>query len=95
MQYMKATLIYRKSETRADGVKLELVIWQLPAATVDRPHGLKYRLWAGRSGQSLVRYDNERGKGDHKHVGAMEVPYVWHGIGRLLADFIADVEALK
>jgi len=95
MQYMKATLIYRKSETRADGVKLELVIWQLPAATVDRPHGFKYRLWAGRGGQTLVRYDNERGKGDHKHVGAVEVPYVWRGPGRLLVDFIADVEALK
>lgn len=95
IQYMKATLIYRKSETRADGVKLELVIWQLPSATEDQPHGIKYRLWAGRGGQTLVRYDNERGKGDHKHVGAMEVPYVWRGIGPLLTDFIADVEALK
>jgi len=95
MQYMKAALIYDQTETRANGVKLEMVIWQLPAATADRPHGIKYRLWAGRDGQTLVRYDNERCKGDHKHLGAVEMPYVWRGMSQLVADFIADVEALK
>jgi hypothetical protein len=43
-----------------------------PAPTPNRPHGLKYRLWAGRDGKTLVRYDNETGKGDHKHVGRSE-----------------------
>ena len=92
---MKATLIYRKTETRADGVQLDMVIWQLPAAAADRPHGIKYRLWAGRAGETMVRYDNEAGKGDHKHVGAVEMPYVWRGLEWLVADFIAEVEALK
>jgi len=95
MQHMKATLIYRKTETRADGVKLDMVIWQLPATSADRPHGIKYRLWAGRGGITLVRYDNEAGKGDHKHMGATEMPYVWQGLEHLVAEFIADVEALK
>lgn len=95
MQYMKARLLFDRKETRADGLRLEMVVWQLPAATADRPHGLKYRLWAGRDGETLVRYDNERGKGDHKHLGALEVPYTWRGVGQLVADFIADVEALK
>ena len=92
---MKATLIYRKTETLVNGVKLEMVIWQLPAASLDRPHGIKYRLWAGYAGNTLVRYDNEVGKGDHKHVGATETPYLWQGLEKLVADFIADVEALK
>ena len=37
MQYMKAkaTPIYRKTELRTDGVKLNMVIWQLPHATPD------------------------------------------------------------
>lgn len=65
----KATLIYRLNETRLDGIKVDMVIWQLPVPTQDRPHGLKYRLWAGRDGKTLVRYDNEKGKGDHKHAG--------------------------
>lgn len=95
MQYMKAVLIYRRMETRADGVKLDMVIWQLPAPTEDRPQGVKYRLWAGRDGVTLVRYDNEAGKGDHKHVGAEEFPYVWRGMAALVEDFLNDVEALK
>ena len=92
---MKATLIYRKTETLVNGVKLEMVIWQLPAASLDRPYGIKYRLWAGYAGNTLVRYDNEAGKGDHKHVGATEMPYLWQGLEKLVADFFADVEALK
>ena len=92
---MKAVLIYRKTEIRPDGIKLEMVIWQLPAPTPDRPHGLKYRLWAGRDGKTLVRYDNESGKGDHKHVGRIEKPYAWQNMSLLVEDFLKDVEALK
>lgn len=77
---MKAAPIYRKTEIRSDGIKLEMVIWQLPTPTPDRPHGLKHRLWAGRGGKTLVRYDNEAGKGDHKHVGRAEKPYAWRGM---------------
>jgi hypothetical protein len=92
---MKAALIYRKTDLRSDGIKLEMVICQLPTPTPDRPHGLKYRLWAGRDGNTLVRYDNEAGKGDHKHVGRAEKPYVWRGMSALVEDFLNDVEALK
>jgi hypothetical protein len=92
---MKAVAIYRKTDIRPDGIKLEMVIWQLPAPTPDRPHGLKYRLWAGRDGKTLVRYDNESGKGDHKHVGRSEMPYAWRGMSVLVEDFLNDVEALK
>lgn len=94
---MQAKLIYRKTETRADGVRLDMVIWRLPEPTVDRPHGLKYRLYAGRGGETLVRYDNEAGKGDHKHVGAGErqVAYAYVTASQLIADFLADVEELK
>ena len=48
--------------------------------SVDRQHGIKYRLWAGRARETLVRFDNEAGKGDHKHVGAAEMPYVWRAL---------------
>ncbi len=92
---MRATQIFRKTEIRPDGIKLDMVIWQLPQATPERPHGLKYRLWAGRDGKSLVRYDNERGKGDHRHVGKKETPYEWRGLSALVEDFMMDVEALK
>ena len=56
---------------------------------------MKYSLFYGRRGERLVGYDNERGKGDHKHINGIEHPYVFVSIDRLLADFRADVEALR
>jgi hypothetical protein len=42
-----------------------------------------------------VRYDNERGKGDHRHVGDDETPYRFVDLDRLLADFRLDMENWK
>jgi hypothetical protein len=94
MQYMKATQILKLNETRPDGVKIDVAIWQLPSPSADRPHGIKYRLWAGRDGKTWVRYDNEAGKGDHKHVGAdeQEVAYRFITVEQLVLDFLADIE---
>ena len=39
----------------------------------------------------MVRYDNERGKGDHRHLGNTEEPYEFSDIETLVADFLADV----
>lgn len=39
-----------------------------------------------------VRYDNERRKGDHRHVGDREEEYVFATIEQLLEDFRSDVE---
>ena len=72
---MAARQILRDRKAFGNGVIVERVVWQLPESTMDYPHGLKYRLYCGHSGQCLVRYDNERGKGDHKHIGADERPY--------------------
>ncbi|MDO2777987.1 toxin-antitoxin system TumE family protein [Escherichia coli] len=42
-----------------------------------------------------MRYDNERGKGDHKHIGSQEVSTSFVTIEQLLADFLADVESIR
>lgn len=73
---------------------VELVVWQLPLATQDRPHGLKYRLWCGRSGTTVVRYDNEAGKGDHRHDANGETAYVFGSVEQLIEDFVSDIERL-
>jgi hypothetical protein len=39
-------------------VLVEMMIWALPQASIERRHGLKYRLYCGRDGECLVRYDN-------------------------------------
>jgi hypothetical protein len=48
-----------------------MVIWRLPSFDSERPHGLKYRLVYVKNGKRLVGCDNERGKGDHKHIGGL------------------------
>jgi hypothetical protein len=53
---------------------------------------LKYSLFYGRDGLRIVGYDNERGKGDHKHLGEMETRYRFVSVEKLVADFLADVE---
>jgi hypothetical protein len=47
------------------------------------------------SGQCLLRYYNEAGKGDHRHLGATEAAYEFKGYEKLLADFWADIEAWR
>ena len=88
---MKASLLLRDRKNFADGIVIERVVWQLPEASIERPHGLKYRLYCGRSGRCLVRYDNEAGKGDHRHYGNLEQPYRFVSLEQLLMDFDADI----
>jgi len=69
-----------------------MVIWRLPGSDSERPHGLKYGLVYVKNGKRLVGYDNERGKGDHKHIGEREQVYMFRSIGQLLEDFWNDVK---
>jgi hypothetical protein len=83
-------LIFLKRRN-ADGTIIDIKIWQLPDATEERPHRLKYSLFYGRTGERIVGYDNETGKGDHRHYGSREVPYAFDSMERLIRDFFADV----
>ena len=42
----------------------------------------------------MVRYDNERGKGDHKEVREIETAYEFESVEKLISDFFADVRTL-
>ena len=93
---MAAELLYREEYIYSDGAIREMVLWQLPGKTPDRPHGLKYRLFYGLGdGTSLVRFDNESGKGDHKHIGSQEESYRFRNVETLVADFLAEVEKAR
>jgi hypothetical protein len=69
----------------------ELVVWQVPEPVPGSTHSYKYRLAYVVDGICRVRYDNERGKGDHRHLDDVEKPYVFRGLERLLSDFWRDV----
>ena len=42
-----------------------------------------------------MRYDNERGKGDHRHEGDQEEPYNFVSVEQLIRDFKTDIERLR
>ena len=92
MQYMKATNIAQAKEVRDDGSIVEVVIWQLPEPLAPSQHSFKYRLFYGTALQERVRYDNERGKRDHRHFRGEELAYVFVSIEQLLDDFERDVQ---
>jgi hypothetical protein len=92
MQYMKATLLARAKEIRDDGSVVEIVVWAVPEPVPPSMHGYKYRLYYGAVGINRVRYDNERGKGDHRHLGERQEDYVFTTLEKLLEDFQRDVQ---
>ena len=92
IDHMKAKRIFYDKAVLPDAAIVEMTIWQLPRPSSERPHGLKYSLFYGRNGLRIVGYDNERGKGDHKHLGEMETRYRFVSVEKLVADFLADVE---
>ena len=92
MQYMAAEPIVRAKEVRDDGSVVEIVVWRLARPLTPCTHSYKYRLYFGAGGDCRVRYDNERGKGDHRHVNGVELPYRFVSMSKLLADFQHDVD---
>ena len=53
-------------------------------------HPFKYRLALMDKDKCVLRYDNEAGKGDHKHIGSEEVGYAFSTIQALREDFMTD-----
>ncbi len=91
----KAQLLVRVKESVSGSIR-EIVIWLLDEPLPGCSHRLKYRLYYGKSGaHCLVRYDNERGKGDHRHVQDKEESYNFTSVERLITDFDNDVRRLS
>ena len=67
-------------------------------ASIDRcvvPFRFKYRLALVADSVCVLRYDNEAGKGDHRHIGRVEELYKFVDPETLLVDFWNDVEAWR
>lgn len=95
MPYMaEAQLLLKTRNAHASGI-VEMVVWRVPKPVPPSEHPFKYRLVFVRDGKRVVGYDNERGKGDHKHLGQRELAYRFVDIETLVADFLRDVEAMQ
>ncbi len=91
---MKVIELFRTKEAHSQGI-IEIVIWLVPKPVPPSEHPYKYRLAYVVDGKRIVGYDNERGKGDHKHVGQREEPYRFVSPKQLMADFWNDVKGAE
>jgi hypothetical protein len=89
---VRASLLLRQRFDLANDTFAEVVIWALPRQLPGSEHRYKYRLALMSSGTCVLRYDNESGKGDHKHLGSREVPYAFEDVESLQVDFWTDVD---
>jgi len=89
---MKSVQLLRRRVADEDGGFAEYVVWLLPQALPPSLHRFKYRLAYVVGEACVIRYDNERGKGDHRHWNGKEEPYVFSDPRQLLADFEADIK---
>lgn len=92
---MKAERLFYQRIDYDDGAIVEMVLWRVPSPVPPSTHGLKYSLFYGRPGIRQVGYDNERGKGDHRHYLDVEESYTFSTVEQLIADFWSDVTALR
>ena len=92
---MKAELLFRQRIQYDDGALAEMTLWRVSSPVPPSTHSLKYRLFYGYPGVREVGYDNERGKGDHRHFQGTESAYGFTTVDKLMADFWADVLTLR
>jgi hypothetical protein len=88
---MSASLIVNRRVVVAVDAFAEIIVWRLPAPMPGCTHPFKYRLAYVVQGRCVLRYDNERGKGDHRHAGSQERPYRFDSPRALMRDFFADL----
>lgn len=92
---MKAELLIDERHVVDAWTFVEIIVWRLDRPVRGSIHKYKYRLALVADSVCVLRYDNEAGKGDHRHVGGVEKHYKFVDPERLLADFWNDVEAWR
>lgn len=92
---MKAEPVIDENHEFSDGAKAELVVWRVPKPLAGSSHAFKYRLAYMERKVCVIRYDNEAGKGDHKHIGRRETEYQFSDLETLLVDFWTAVDAWR
>ena len=87
-------LKYRRDLPNGDII--EVVVWLVPVPLPGSSHPYKYRLHFQKAdGTDVIRYDNERGKGDHRHINGQEEPYCFETVEKMARDFYASVKQTR
>ncbi len=88
---MKAVQLVGTRIAYSESAFAELILWRLPKPFKGSSHAFKYRLAYVVRGECVLRYDNEIGKGDHRHFGKKENAYIFATPDQLIADFQKDI----
>ncbi len=65
---MDVELMLKERHAVSESAFVEMVVWRLTFPVAGSLHAFEYRLAFVVHGHCVLRYDNERGKGDHKHI---------------------------
>ena len=88
---MKALELVRTRITYSEAAFVELVLRQVPRPLDGSSHSYRYRLAYVVGGECVLRYDNEAGKGDHRHYRGKEGKYAFSTPDKLMGDFQHDI----
>jgi len=92
---MKAMELLRRRIPYSELSFAELVLWRVPTALAGSAHPYTYRLAYVVNGLCLLRYDNESGKGDHRHFRGNESRHNFESVDKLLESFQRDIERIN
>ena len=89
---MKAELLLNERHQVSADAFVQLRVWRVQQPGPGSGHDLRYALAYVGAGTCVLRYDNEAGKGDHRHLGPIEMAYGFTTPAKLLEDFWSDVD---
>ncbi|EAO9207725.1 hypothetical protein AHZ32_11855 [Salmonella enterica] len=93
---MSAILLIKKRDYfPKEDAFTSVTVWAVEPSIRGSKHEYKYSLAYVVQGVCAMRYDNEAGKGDHKHISDVEYPVTFSDMADLLNQFFDDVNRLR
>jgi len=89
-----AYLLHKEKRELGKYEFIELKVFAVPQSEVFA-EGIKYSLSFVKNGICILRYDNEKTKGHHRHLMGEESKIQFDGIRNLMDNFLAEVRHLR
>lgn len=88
---VKARELIRRRIAIAENGFADIVVWHVPKRVPGSTHTFKYHLAYVVDDHCVLRYDNESGKGDHRHIDDREERYEFSNPRQLMTDFFSEI----
>jgi len=94
ISYKMSELIFHEKRILSEKELVEMKIWRVPKSE-DFPDRVKYSFVYVKNKERILGYDNERGKGHHRHYKNEETKIDFKDPETLLNQFKEEIEELK